>query len=354
MGARIRRAAAVAAAAATTAVIATSPAQAATNDPLRGSQWGLDQVRAEGAWPTSTGAGSVVAVIDTGVDLHHPDLARQLVPGITTVDCPGDAATCGDGDWVGPDGVAEPEDPHGTHVAGIIAATADNGIGIAGVAPDAKIMPVKSLDAGSGSTLDIAAGIIWAVDNGADVINMSLGGLPGTELLTVLGVDRVWLDAVDYATSRGVLVVAAAGNQTYPFCSSPANITGVVCVSSTDPRELPSYFTNGLLDLRSSLVAAPGGGGTSCADNVVSTIPTDAESGCGPEGYDSYAGTSMAAPHVAGVAALLHAQGRSSDNVREAILETARLPFSLPKLGLPFLMYGQGIVDATAAVGFPQ
>ena len=108
---------------ATATLVATaSPSSAATNDPLRPQQWGLDQVFAEQAWPTSTGAGSVVAVVDSGVDLDHPDLQGQLVPGVTTVGCGPQQSTCGNGDWVGMDGEAQDLDTHGTHVTGIVAA----------------------------------------------------------------------------------------------------------------------------------------------------------------------------------------------------------------------------------------
>ena len=128
-----------------------SAAQAGTSDPLRPQQWGLDQVHAEAAWPTSTGAGAVVAVVDTGVDLSHPDLQGNLVAGATFTGCGSTPPPCGNGDFRGPDGVNN-GDEHGTHVSGIIAAVANDGIGVAGVAPNAKIMPVKVLEGGSGTT----------------------------------------------------------------------------------------------------------------------------------------------------------------------------------------------------------
>ena len=131
--------------AAATATVATAalyagPAEARTNDPLYDQQYGPQQVRAEQAWNTSTGKGAVIAVVDSGVALSHPDLKGKLVRGATFVDC---AASCGNGNWKGPDGEGDAPDTHGTHVSGIAAAATGNGVGIAGVARAAKIMPIK-------------------------------------------------------------------------------------------------------------------------------------------------------------------------------------------------------------------
>lgn len=328
-------------------------AHADTFDPLRPQQWGLEQVRAEAAWPTTRGAGVTVAVVDSGIDLTHPDLQANLVPGATFTGCGPEGGPCGNGDFRGPDGVNN-ADEHGTHVAGIVAAVADNGIGIAGVAPDARIMPVKVLEDGSGSFEEIAAGITWATDNGAQVINLSLGALPGVQALTLTGVESTVSDAIAYATSRGVAVVAAAGNTATPVCNTPAFEAGAICVASTDRNEVKSWFSElpNKLDLKA--VTAPGGAGlVSCQDDIVSTVPLGTgAAACGQADYDYYAGTSMATPHVAGVAALLFAQGRTLENVEAALLDTARQPLT-DVTGLYSPAYGWGIVDAAAAVAYP-
>src|SRR4051794_35371641 len=178
------------------------------NDPLLAKQWGLAQIKASGAWSRGAmGAGASIAVIDTGVDLNHPDLQSQLSPGVDMVS--DEACTPGAQDLTG----------HGTHVAGIAAAATNNGIGVAGVAPQAKIMPVRVLDAdGSGSTDDIINGIHWAADHGASVINMSLGDDLPIPFIDVSGIS----DAVDYAYAHGTVVVAAAGNEMLPFCEFPS------------------------------------------------------------------------------------------------------------------------------------
>ena len=330
----------------------TTLAHAATNDPLRAQQWGLDQVRAEQAWPTSTGAGAVVAVVDTGVDFSHPDLKANLLQGATFTGCQG-TSPCGNGDFRGPDGENN-ADEHGTHVAGIVAAVTDNGIGVAGTAPDAKILPVKVLEDGSGSFGEIADGIRWSADNGADVINLSLGGLPGLQALTLTGVESDVTDAIAYANERGVTVVAAAGNTATPLCNTPAFERGAICVASTDRNEVKSWFSElpNKPDLKA--VTAPGGAGLAfCEDDIVSTVPLGTGSaGCGESDYDYYAGTSMATPHVAGVAALLAAQGRTRENIEAALLDTARQPLT-DVTGLYSPVYGWGIVDAAAAVQQP-
>ncbi len=330
-----------------------APAQAATTDPLRTQQWGLDQVHAEGAWTTSRGAGVIVAVVDSGVDLGHPDLRANLVPGVTTVGCGRKQTYCGNGSWVGMDGEAQDADTHGTHVAGIIAAVTDNGLGVAGVAPDAKVMPIKSLEDGSGSFEDIAAGIRYAADHGAQVVNLSIGALPGVQALTITGLESSVTDAIAYATSRGVQVVAAAGNEAFPVCDTPSFEPGALCVTSTTREETPSWFSNGAVKPDLDAVAAPGGAGLLfCADDIVSTVPVGTGSAaCKQSDYDYYAGTSMATPHVAGVAALLFAQGRTRDNVHEALIGTARTPGL--GTGLFTTSYGHGIVDAQAAVAHP-
>lgn len=328
-------------------------AQATTNDPLRPQQWGLDQVHAEAAWTTSTGAGVTVAVVDTGVDLSHPDLKANLVPGATFTGCGSTPPPCGNGDYRGPDGVNN-GDEHGTHVAGIIAAVANNGIGVAGVAPDAKIMPVKVLENGSGSFEEIAAGIRWAVDHGAQVINLSLGAQPGAQALTITGLDTTATDAIAYADSKGVAVIAAAGNTSTPICNTPAWENGAICVGATDRNESKPWYSElpNKPDLKA--VSAPGGAGlVFCEDDIVSTVPQGTGSAaCGQSDYDYYAGTSMATPHVSGVAALLFAQGRTLDNVESALIDTARQPLT-SITGVYSPVFGWGIVDAAAAVQYP-
>ena len=332
------------------ASVAAAPANAATNDPLRAQEWGLDQVHAEQAWPASTGSGAVVAVVDSGVDLTHPDLKANLVPGATFIDCGN--TSCGNGDWKGPDGVGQELDAHGTHVSGTIAAVTDNGIGVAGVAPDAKVMPIKSLEDGSGSFEDIALGIRYAVDHGADVVNMSLGAMPGVQALTITGVEASVTEAIAYANSQGVLVVAAAGNESFPVCDTPSFENGALCVTATTRDETPAYYSNGAIKPDSFAVAGPGGAGTLfCEDDIVSTVPLGTGSAtCGESDYDYYAGTSMATPHVAGVAALLYAQGRTIDNVKSALIDTARTPGV--GTGAFTTSYGHGIVDAAAATAY--
>jgi serine protease len=337
--------------ASTTLMVGTAQA-AAPNDPLYARQWGPQQVRAEQAWKTSTGRGAVIAIVDSGVDLTHPDLRRKLVRGATFVDC---NPSCGNGDWKGPDG--EPDgDEHGTHVAGIAAAATDNGIGIAGVARGAKIMPVKVLEEGSGSFTDIANGIRWAADNGADVINLSLGAVQGVQLLVHGGVIVEVQDAIRYANSKGVAVIAAAGNDAVPLCNTPAYDFGAMCVVATDKREARAAYSSGGVDPELLTVSAPGGSLLPvCGEDVVSTVPagTGRSAVCGyGDAYDEYAGTSMAAPHVSGVAALLAAQGRSLDNIYRTLVDTSRQPGTEVR-GVFTPVFGYGIVDAAAAVAAP-
>ena len=327
---------------------------AGTGDPLSGDQWGLDQVRAPAAWSVTTGAGAVIAVVDSGVDLDHPDLDGKLLNGTTFLDC-GDRG-CGNGDWEsGPAERKDSRSTHGTHVAGIAAAETGNGVGIAGVAPDAKILPVKVLDEQGGGFDDIALGIRWSADQGADVINLSLGAIPGVQALTFTGLISEVQEAVTYARERGALVVAAAGNDfQVPLCGTPAFDAGALCVTATDKREAPAAYSNMGVNQQLQSVAGPGGSLLPlCREDVVSTVPvgTGRSSSCGyGTDYDEYAGTSMAAPHVAGVAALLAAQGLDDDAVLQRLLTTSRQPVTGAR-GVFTPSYGFGIVDAVAATG---
>ncbi|WP_068264426.1 S8 family serine peptidase [Janibacter limosus] len=349
-----------AAAACAIGLVATAgSAGAATNDPLRDDLWGLDQVHAEQAWESSRGEGVVVAVVDTGVDLGHPDLAGRLVPGADFVCGEGVTGSCGDGSWKGQDGVGQESDVHGTHVSGTIVGAADNGMGVTGVAPDAKVMPIKVLEDGAGASEDIAEGIRYAADNGADVINLSLGGLPGTQIFSIFGLDTTMKDAIQYARDKGTLTVAAAGNTSTLLCNDPAFSSDSICVGATDRNQLKSYFSELPVKLDGKGVAGPGGSGRllggPCSDDIISTVPrgtgTD-ECGEGKD-YAAFAGTSMATPHVAGVAAILFGQGRSMGNVEQAILSTSRHPLLGIRGGFSAL-YGRGIVDAQAAVAYPR
>jgi subtilisin family serine protease len=337
-------------------VVLTTSATAATgtNDQYGNLQWGLDQIRAPQAWQTSTGAGQVIAVVDSGVDLSHPDLSSKLVGGATFTGCPAQPNGCGNGDWQS--GASnDPPSPHGTHVAGIAAAATDNGLGVAGTARNASIMPVKVLTDAGGSFEEIAAGIRWAADHGADVINLSLGALPGVQALVLVGELNDAKQAIDYAVSRGVVVVAAAGNDFASICGEPGFSPNALCVVATVRNEARAAYSNFAVNQSQNVVAAPGGAAVlACADDVISTVPAGSESSCGSgtPGYDFYAGTSMATPHVAGVAALLTAQSRTVSEVYSVLKSTARTP-GLASRGTYTPTYGYGIVDAAAAVAAP-
>jgi subtilisin family serine protease len=331
-----------------------SSASAATNDTHNGLQWGLTQIKSETAWATSTGAGQVIAVVDSGVDLAHPDLQGHLVAGATFTGCATATNGCGNGDWESGQTQDAPS-PHGTHVAGIAAAVTGNGVGVAGVARDAQLMPVKVLTDAGGSFEEVAAGIRWAADHGADVINLSLGALPGVQALPLVGELDDAKQAIDYAVSRGVVVVAAAGNEFASICAEPAFNPNALCVVATDPNEARAAYSNFAVGPSQNVVAAPGGAAVlACEDDVVSTVPAGTEGTCGAgtPGYDFYAGTSMATPHVAGVAALLTAQGRSVSQVYAVLKSTARTPGAALR-GTYTPTYGFGIVDAAAAVAAP-
>jgi serine protease len=297
------------------------------NDPRFKDQWHLAQIHMQDTWKAAQGDGVIVAVIDTGV-AKVPDLKdTELVPGWNFVN---DTANAAD------------DHGHGTHVAGTIAQSTHNGIGVAGVAFHAKIMPIKVLSArGSGSVSGIAEGIRWAADHGAKVINMSLGGPMAS---SVLG------KAVKYAHDKGVVVVCAAGNDGRGKVSYPAAYPGAIAVAATQFDESTTFYSNWGKEID---IAAPGGNtrvdqnGDGQPDGVLQNtiVPGDISR----NDYLWFMGTSMASPHVAGVAALVVSQGVTDPDAVEALLkQTARQPKAGKNDGQN--RYGAGIVDAAAAV----
>lgn len=268
------------------------------DDPQLGQQYGLNKVKAYNAWDIKQGEDSVtVAIVDTGIDPNHPDLAANLVPGFNALS--NNTNTTDD-------------HGHGTHVAGIAAGIGNNASGIAGLGFGCKMMPIKVLGAnGSGSTSAVANGIIWAADNGADVINMSLGGSMGTTVMA---------DAIEYAVSKGSVVIAAMGNDAGNVQNFPAayatSIPSLIAVGSTDNADQRSYFSNYGNWIT---VAAPG-------SSIMSTLPGYSVQ-MNPSGghYGLANGTSMATPFVAGLAALLKSQNSnySPAQIKQAIQDGA-------------------------------
>ncbi|MCW2799045.1 MAG: hypothetical protein JWQ70_517 [Aeromicrobium sp.] len=254
-----------------------------SNDTYRSKQWALTRFHAESVWKKSTGSGVVVAVVDTGVSASHPDLKGRVLSGT---------------DLVAPGTSANDENGHGTHVAGIIAAVAGNKRGIAGLANNARILPVRVLDSkGSGSSDDVANGIIWAVKHGADVINLSLGSTQ---------TDTAEQAAVAYAVSKNVVVAAAAGND-----GCRAGLLGLGRTRPSYPAAYPSVLGVGAISSDGSLasysdcgswvdVVAPGNGILSTMINKPSS-----DLGCSAgSGYCTLSGTSMATPYASAAAAL--------------------------------------------------
>jgi len=269
------------------------------NDPyyLNATLWGLMKVQAPQAWDITIGSPNVsVAILDTGVDLSHPDLQGKIVSSVNF----SSSATASD--MYG----------HGTHVAGIAAAATNNGVGIAGLGYNTTVMNVKVLgDDGTGSYAAVANGITWAADHGARVINMSLGGTtPSTTLES----------AVNYAWGKGVVVVAAAGNSSSTTQSYPAAYSNAIAVAATNADDTLASFSN-----RGDWVdiSAPG-------VSIYSTVPTGSCPLCASTGYGYASGTSMASPFVAGLAALVithvtdaNGSGTVNDEVRACLEASA-------------------------------
>ncbi|XVJ71959.1 MAG: S8 family serine peptidase [Rhizobacter sp.] len=341
--------------------------QATANDPDFPKQWHYHEqtagINLPAAWDVTKGAGIVVAVIDTGFR-PHADLAANLLPGydfVTNLQMANDgnardADAKDPGDWVtsltecSPTQLPRNSSWHGTHVAGTIAAVSNNSLGGAGVAPLSKILPVRALGKCGGYLSDIADGIVWAVGGSiagiptnpypAKVINMSLGGGGGCSF--------TYQEAIDAARLSGAVVVVAAGNSnTDAATTQPANCAGVITVGAIDRSGMRTHYSNYGDNVD---ISAPGGdtranstGGVYSTLNSGTTVP-------GSDSYAYYQGTSMAAPHVAGVAALVLSiqPNLSPDAVENLLKSTARaFPGGCSKCGA-------GIVDAAATVLLPK
>jgi subtilisin family serine protease len=341
------------AAVAAAVVLLSLPAGAApaANDPVfvQGLQWSLQRIDAPAAWAVGRGGGETIAIVDSGVDLSHEDLADKIVAQTSCIGANGDPGKC--------HGTAQDDNGHGTHVAGIAAADTNNGKGIAGVAPDAKLMAVRVLrnqctSQGScqatGTSGDVAAGIRWAADHGADVINLSLGG--GT-LENALGCS--FCDAIEDAWRKGAVTVIAAGNDSLlpaGFGNEPAIV--VTATTRDDARASYSNASSGFLRSARWPLAAPGGEGE--------TNPADCATGGSPKGvlstywiaghHDEYAclaGTSMAAPHVSGAIALLLGKGLRPQAAIDRLIATAH---DLGPAGRD-PSFGFGLIDVAKAMG---
>lgn len=287
------------------------------NDPKFTEQWHMSKVNAERGWEYACGQGVTVAVVDTGIACYDE---AGFMKGTDLA-----GTSCVDGwNFVAKNKVAADDQGHGTHVAGTIAQTTNNGVGVAGLSHCAKLMPVKVLSKqGWGTMADVAEGIRWAADHGAQVINLSLGAPSKAKVVEA---------AVNHAMSKGVVVVAAAGNSGRSV-GYPAGYPGVIAVSATDKNDNIAWFSSRGPEV---VIGAPG---------VAITQQTICEAGKNKcEIFGVFNGTSMASPHVAGAAALLVGQGITDPAAVQATLTSTAKPKEEKNL------FGAGILDAGAAV----
>lgn len=276
------------------------------NDPRFDDQYGLRRIRSPKAWNVVQGNGDMdIAVVDTGIDSDHPDLQAKIDLRKDFTAAPKDP---------------EDDDGHGTHVAGIAAAVTDNGKGVAGACPGCDLFVAKVVAGGRATDADVTDAIVWASDNGAEVVNLSLGGPERSSILK---------DAVNYAWNHGAVVVAAAGNRGRQVKDYPAAYRNAIAVAATNRKDRRAFYSNfgKWVD-----VAAPGSG-------ILSTKRGG--------GYKTMSGTSMSTPHVAGLAGLLAAQGRSAPKIRSRIENTST---DLGPNGKD-KYYGHGLINARRAVG---
>lgn len=297
--------------------------EATTVTPGAGSyfsqQYAPQLVRAPQAWTKTRGAGVTIAIVDTGVDTQHPDLATHVVEGYNALQHNSDV---------------KDDNGHGTHCAGVAAASANQGLGVAGMAPEARVMPIKVLAAdGSGSDAGIAEGITWAVDHGANVLNLSFGGTASSRILG---------DAVAYALQHGVTVVAAMGNDGTRNRSYPAAYPGVLAVGATDNWDRVAGFSQYGEWIS---VSAPG-------VSILSTFPTYHcrlnDRGASSH-YAVLNGTSMASPAVAGLAALVRA-AHPELNAQQVKARIEQTSARIPGFASFDPRCGSGRIDAERAV----
>lgn len=325
-------------AAAVVAVWAAGPA-IASNDPFFPDEWGLTQVHAPEAWPVDTGAGITIGIVDTGVDASHPDLVGRIAAVTACIGTSGDPNRCG--------GSGDDIDGHGTHVTGIAAANAGNGIGVAGVAPNVRVVVARVFQqvttsngqSGMAATVaDVNAGIQWVVGQGARVVNLSLGldpSRPGQQpspFLLPRQPGQTIGTGIEWAWSHGAIPVLAAGNDANGQVDYP-NAHAIIVGASRRNGSMASYSTS-LSNSRWGMVA-PGGENSDPSEGIVSTWTQGR--------YAYLAGTSMAVPHVTAAAALLLAQGLTPDAAVQRLLATA------DKIGCGSGC--QGFLDVSHAVG---
>ncbi len=336
-------------------------ASAIPNDPSYPLQWHYPLINLPTAWDITQGSNSViVAVVDTGVLLNHPEMLGQTVPGYDFVSSP---SLSNDGGGID-DNPNDPGDKvgggssfHGTHVAGTIAAASNNRLGVAGVAPNARIMPIRALGIGGGTSFDITQGVLFAAGlpnssntvpaRRADIINLSLGGNNGS---------AAEQDAFNRVRAQGVMVVAAAGNDNTATPAYPASYDNVISVSAVNINRARARYSNfgSRVD-----VAAPGGdtsvdlNGDGRPDGIYS-LGGDDRSGTIVYGAIMYAGTSMATPHVSGVLALMKTVRPALTPAEvDGLLVAGRLTIDLGPPGRDD-NFGHGLIDALKAVQAAQ